>query len=314
MDSTPQQPKEGDRFEAVLREYHKRTRQVDVHLKDFADYLQGNPAEATRHLLIIVPQQMDACRQEAVEKYGYDPERGEISNLEETLKTAKDAQKLTSLFTHYHTCRLVMEQWEWFVQIGLSGERLQVAVCQSVIEAYRQRPGVDALLIEALEAAIPGFPQGLALSVYLTSHVAAHTSLYKNQRLRAGIDELRTDDESRFSRLLKELPAEALAAYHEREAGWGDLMDVRTEAARHLEKAEPRPEAQELAAFADRETLLKLAKGARLSAQELEMFELCTSNPGISYREIAGRLGMKSISQVGVVKHRIKRKLLAASH
>jgi hypothetical protein len=314
MDSTPQQPKERDRFEALLREGHKLARRVDDHLKEFADYLQGNPAEVTRHLLIIVPQQMDAWRQEAIEKYGYDPERGEVSNLEETLKSAKDAQKLTSLVTHYHTSRLVMEQWEWFVQIGLSGERLQVAVCQSVIEAYRQRPGVDALLIEALEAAIPGFPQGLALSVYLTSHVAAHTSLYKNQRLRAGIDELRTDDESRFSRLLKELPAEALAAYHEREAGWGDLMDVRTEAARHLEKAVPRPEAQELAAFADRETLLKLAKGARLSAQELEMFELCTSNPGISYREIAGRLGMKSISQVGVVKHRIKRKLLAASH
>src|SRR5918993_1539238 len=314
MDSTPQQPKEGDRFEAVLREHHKLARRVDVHLKEFADYLQGNPAEVTRHLVIIVPQQMDAWRQEAVEKYGYDPERGEVLNLEKSPKSAKDAQKLTALVTHYHTCRLVMEQWEWFVEIGLSGERLQLAVCQSVIEAYRQRPGVDALLIEALEAAIPGFPQGLALSVYLTSHVAAHTSLYKNQRLRAGIDELRTDDESRFSRLLKELPAEVLAAYHEREAGWGDLMDVRTEAARHLEKAEPRPEAQELAAFADRETLLKLAKGARLSAQELEVFELCTSNPGISYREIAGRLGMKSTSQVGVVKHRIKRKLLAASH
>jgi hypothetical protein len=135
MDSTPQQPEEGDHFEAVLREGHKLARRVDVHLKDFADYLQGNPAEVTRHLLIIVPQQMDACRQEAVEKYGYDPERGEVSNLEETLKSAKDAQKLTSLGAHYHTCRLVMEQWEWFVQIGLTGERLQLAVCQSVIVA-----------------------------------------------------------------------------------------------------------------------------------------------------------------------------------
>jgi hypothetical protein len=71
MDRTPQQPDQEARLEALLREYHKRARQVDVHLKDFADYLQGNPAEATRHLLIIVPQQMDAWRQEAVEKYGY---------------------------------------------------------------------------------------------------------------------------------------------------------------------------------------------------------------------------------------------------
>jgi transposase-like protein len=235
MDSTPQQPKERDRFEALLREGHKLARRVDDHLKEFADYLQGNPAEVTRHLLIIVPQQMDAWRQEAIEKYGYDPERGEVSNLEETLKSAKDAQNLVALVTHYHTSRLVMEQWEWFVQIGLSGERLQLAVCQSVIEAYRQRPGVAAMGIEALEAAIPGFPQGLALSVYLTSHVATHTSL-KYPRLRAGIDELRTDGESMFSRLLKELPAEVLAAYRDREAGWGNLMDVRTEAVRRLEK------------------------------------------------------------------------------
>jgi hypothetical protein len=308
MDSTPQQPDGGDRFEAVLREYHKRARQVDVHLKDYADYLQGNPAEATRHLLIIVPQQMDACRQEAVEKYGYDLERGEVPNLEETLKTAKDALKLTSLFTHYHTCRLVMEQWEWFVQIGLSGERLQVAVCQSVIEAYRQRPGVDALLIEALEAAIPGFPQGLALSVYLTSHVAAHTSLHKNQRLRAGIDELRTDGESRFSRLLKELPAEVFATYRGWEAGWGDLMDVRTEAVRRLEKTKPTSEAHELAGFADREEKLRLLKRGRevgLPPREYELFGLVVSDPKrflrdgkLNHNEAAREMGVA----VGTIK------------
>jgi hypothetical protein len=128
-----------------------------------------------------------------------------------------------------------MEQWEWFVQIGLSGERLQLGVDKSARDAYRQRPCFPAMGIEALEAAIPGFPQGLALSVYLTSHVATHTSL-KYPRLRAGIDELRTDGESMFSRLLKELPAEVLAAYRDREAGWGNLMDVRTEAVRRLEK------------------------------------------------------------------------------
>jgi hypothetical protein len=307
MDSTPQQPDGADRFEAVLREYHKRARQVDVHLKDYADYLQGNPAEATRHLLIIVPQQMDACRQEAVEKYGYDPERGDISNLEETLKTAKDALKLTSLVTHYHTCRLVMEQWEWFVQIGLSGERLQVAVCQSVIEAYRHRPGVAAMGIEALEAAIPGFPQGLALSVYLTSLVATQTSL-RYPRLRAGIDELRTDGESRFSRLLKELPAEVLAAYRGREAGWGDLMDVRTEAVRRLETTKPTSEAHELAGFADREENLRLLKRGRevgLPPREYELFGLVVSDPKrflrdgkLNHNEAAREMGVA----VGTIK------------
>ena len=314
MNSTPQQPKEGDRFEAVLREHHKVARRVDVHLKDFADYFQGNPAEVTRHLLIIVPQQMDAWRQEAVEKYGYDPERGEVSNLEETLKSAKDAQKLTSLFTHYHTCRLVMEQWEWFVQIGLSGERLQLAVCQSVIEAYRQRPGVTALLIEALEAATPGFPQGLALSVYLTSHVATHTNLHKNLRLRAGIDELRTDGESRFSRLLKELPAEVLAAYRGREAGWGDLMDVRTEAVRRLEKTKPTSEAHELAGFADREVKLRLLKRGRevgLPPREYELLKLLVENPNMSSGEAGKALGITP-GAVRALKSRIYKTLKVA--
>jgi DNA-binding CsgD family transcriptional regulator len=313
MDSTPQQPEEGDRFEAVLREHHKVARRVDVHLKDFADYFQGNPAEVTRHLLIIVPQQMDAWRQEAIEKYGYDPERGEVSNLEETLKSAKDAQKLTSLVTHYHTSRLVMEQWEWFVQIGLSGERLQVAVCQSVIEAYRQRPGVAALGIEALEAVMPGFPQGLALSVYLTSHVATHTSL-KYPRLRAGIDELRTDDESRFSRLLKELPAEVLAAYRGREAGWGDLMDVRTEAVRRLEKTKPSSEAKELAAFADREEKLRLLKRGRevgLPPREYELLKLLVEKPNMSSGEAGKALGITP-GAVRALKSRIYKTLKVA--
>jgi DNA-binding CsgD family transcriptional regulator len=313
MDSTPQQPKERDRFEALLREGHKLARRVDDHLKEFADYLQGNPAEVTRHLLIIVPQQMDAWRQEAIEKYGYDPERGEVSNLEETLKSAKDAQKLTSLVTHYHTSRLVMEQWEWFVQIGLSGERLQVAVCQSVIEAYRQRPGVVALGIEALEAVMPGFPQGLALSVYLTSHVATHTSL-KYPRLRAGIDELRTDDESRFSRLLKELPAEVLAAYRGREAGWGDLMDVRTEAVRRLEKTKPTSEAHELARFADREVKLRLLKRGRevgLPPREYELLKLLVEDLNISSREAGKALGITP-GAVRALKSRIYKTLNVA--
>jgi hypothetical protein len=109
--------------------------------------------------------------------------------------------------------------------------------------------------------------------------------MWTNRRLWAGIDERREEGETLFARLLKELPAEALAAYAEKPLAWGDLMDLRTEVARRLEKRDAqsdKKELTELAAFADRETLLKLAKGARLSVQELEVFELCTANPGLS--------------------------------
>lgn len=287
-------------------------RQFDACLKVLVDYFRTNQSEATKHLLFAVPQQREAWRREALEKYGYDPERREWTrNLEESIKTFEDAQGFITLTSHHATCRFIMRQWESFVRDGLDGERLQAAVCQSVIEAYRQRTGLAAKGIEVLEAGSRAFPQGLALGAYLTTHTAAHTSLHKNLRLRAGIDELRSDDESRFSRLLRELPAEVLAAYRGRPPGWGDLMDVRTAAARNLEKKGPRPDMRELASFADRENLLKRAKVARLSPQEFEVFELYIENPKLKYREVAERLGIKSTQQVGVIKHRIKNKLAA---
>jgi DNA-binding CsgD family transcriptional regulator len=233
------------------------------------------------------------------------------SSSEEFVKSAKDAQGLITLANHYGTYRLVMNLWETAVQIGFSGERLQRAVCQSVIVAYRQRPGLAAVGIEVLEAGMPNFPQGLALSVYLTAHAAVHTSLHKNLRLRAGIDELRMDGESRFSRLLKELPAEVLAAYQARVAGWGDLMDVRTEAARRLEKAHPQPnvqDRQELATFAAREAALKKSRLAGLTPREHELFKFFLENPGAKNAEAARELGVAE-GTVRSLKSRIKRTL-----
>lgn len=318
MDSTPQQPNERDRLEAVLREHHKMVRRFNTSLKDLGDYFRGNPPEATRHLLVAIPQQSEAWRQEALKKYGYDLERHAwISRPEESIKSAGDAQGLIALLNHHGTYRLVMEQWKLLVQNGLSGERLQLAVCESVIEAYRQRPSLAAKGIEALEAGIPGFPQGLALSAYLTTHVATHTSLHRNLRLRAGIDELRTDGESRFSRLLKELPAEVLAVYRAQEAGWVDLMDLRTKAVRRLEKSETRPEMQELAAFAEQETLLKRARDAGLTPRERELFGLVVGDPErfftnykLNHGEAARELGVA----VGTIKSlwsRIRKTLAA---
>lgn len=315
MDRASRQPDEQDRFEAVLREQHKLARQFDDHLKDNAEYFKQNLPDLTRHLLHAMPQQMDAWREEALKKYAYDLEQHRwISSPEESLKSVKNAQALIALANHYDTYRLVMKLWEMFVEIGLSGERLQRAVCQSVIEAYRQRPGLAANRIEALEAAMPNFPKGLAVSVYLTAHAAVHTSLHKNLRLRAVIDERRTDGESRFSRLLKELPAEVFAAYQARVAGWGDLMDVRTEAARRLEKTKPQPnvqDTQELATFAARETAIKKARLAGLTSREHELFRFLLENPGAKNAEAARVLGVAE-GTVRSLKSRIKKALDAA--
>jgi hypothetical protein len=300
----------------VLREHHKRARQVDVCLKETADYFRENLADSTRYLLSAVPQQMDAWEREAIEKYGYDLERREwVSDAKQFISSARVAKGFVGLLNTYYTYWLVIEQWKFFVQSGMRGEPLQAAVCHSLIEAYRQRPGIAAKGIEALEAGMPGFPPGLALSVYLTTHVATHTSLRINGRLRARMKELRADDESGFSRLLKELPAEVLAAYRERDFGWGNLMDVRTEAARSLEKAgaktEMRPQTQELATFAEREALLKKARLAGLTAREHELFKFFLENRRASNADAARALGVAE-GTIRSLKSRIKKAIYAA--
>ena len=227
-----------------------------------------------------------------------------------------DAWDYTLLAVKYDAFDKALSYMLFICTTGERGERLARLVCAAFLLALREIAGMISATIEAYQKAVPHLANEAGVAEFLTGYLATYISMETNLRLRAGIDERREEGERRFARLLKELPAEALAAYEERPRAWGDLMDLRTEVARRLEKREAqsnKKELTELAAFADRETLLKLAKGARLSAQELEVFELCTSNPGLSYREIAERLGMKSTSQVGVVKHRTKRKLLAAS-
>jgi DNA-binding CsgD family transcriptional regulator len=67
-----------------------------------------------------------------------------------------------------------------------------------------------------------------------------------------------------------------------------------------------------LAEFVEREVFLKQAlewgRQAGLTPREFEVYKLFLENPKIKYREAAQKLGM-STSQVGVLKHRIKRTL-----
>jgi DNA-binding CsgD family transcriptional regulator len=305
MKRVPQQPEE--RFEAVLREGHRRARRANDFIKDFREYLYENPTKAADDLLFIVPKEMDALEREAWARFGYDLRRRRKGD-DFALEGFSAVQEFIRIATHYYTLERVMRRWAVLVNIGLSGESLLLEVCEQFLEAYRERPGLAAVGIEFIEAGLPDRFKGLALSAYLTSYLATHTSLHANPRLRHSIDELRGEGESRFARLLKELPAEALAAYRERSRDVGNLMDIRTEAARRLEKRDAPADLQGLAAFADRENLLKYAKTLRLSPQELEVFKLCTENPTLKYREIADQLGI-STSQVGVIKHRIKNKL-----
>jgi DNA-binding CsgD family transcriptional regulator len=305
MKRVTQQPKE--RFEAVVREGHRRARQVDILTKDFHEYLYEDPVKGAEGLLFIVPKEMDALEREAWACFGYDLGRRRKRD-DFALRGFSAALEFVRIANRYYTLERVMQRWAVLVNSGLSGERLLLGVCESFLEAWRERPGLAAVGIESIEACLPDKFRGLVLSAYLTSYLATHTSLHTNRRLRHGIDERREEGETRFARLLKELPVEALDAYRNRPHSFGDLMDIRTEAARRLEKRDTPPDLRELAQFADREALLKRGRDAGLPPKEYEVFKLFVENPGIKYREVADKLDV-SIGTVSKMKSRIKKTL-----
>ena len=144
-----------------------------------------------------------------------------------------------------------------------------------------------------------------------------HISLHQNLRLRAAIDELRSSDESRYERLLKELPAAVLSVWRRLVAAWKaeeppveqlDFKRIRNDVAKHLEKRNVPPQESDLAAFADREKLMEQARTAGLSPQELEFFELFTR--GLKPKAVAAEKGVTP-EHARQVKLRIKNKLLA---
>jgi hypothetical protein len=200
-----------------------------------------------------------------------------------------DAWEYTLLAIKYDAFDHALLSMIMFRDTGERGERLARLVCAAFLLAWSKIPGILAATIEAFQKAVPRIANEPGLAEFLTAHLVTHTSLWRNLRLRAGIDELREEGESLFARLLKEYPAEAVAAYDERPRNWGDLMDLRTKVARRLEKRDAPPGANELATFIERERekrlkkLLKwakeLGKDAGLTPREYQLFALVMGDP-----------------------------------
>jgi len=306
-----------DRFDARLRQVHKQQRQYDNTGKELKAYFEANPRRAAQALLLSLPAQLDVWRQYAVSRFGVDLEDREQRKAQRWANVA-EAWEYALLALKYDTFNSALSYMTMLRDTEETGERLARLVCAAFILAWSRIPGMVAATIEAFVKAAPQVTNETGLEEYLTSHVVTHTSMWTNRRLRAGIDELREEGESRFERLLKELPAEVAAAYDKMSRDWGDLMDLRTEVARRLEKRDPRSDVKELAAFADREKLLKRAKDAGLTPKEYQLFALVAGDPGrflkngkLNHSEAAHAMGVA----VGTTKSlwsRTKKKIFAA--
>jgi DNA-binding CsgD family transcriptional regulator len=298
-----------DQFEARVRDTHKRLRRYENGMKELEAYFHERPQGAADALLLSVPAQLEVWQKYALSRFEVDLENREQRKKQRWTNLA-DAWEYTLLAIKYDAFDRARSLMILAHTTGERGERLTRLVCAAFLLAWKDMPGMMAATTKAFQKAVPHLANETGLAEYLTSHVATHTSMRTNLRLRAGIAERREEGETLFARLLKELPAEALTAYIEKPPAWGDLMDLRSEVARRLEKREapPAPDLRDLAQFADREALLKRVRDAALAPKEYEVFKLFVENPGVKYREVADKLGV-SIGTVSKMKSRIKKAL-----
>jgi hypothetical protein len=306
-----------DKFQAdIERTFRAAARHRDVVTKT-KKHARENPELLAQRIVQVVPKRLKEVRDVGFEAFGIDLDDSEqVENFRPS--SVAEGQLVSWLATYYllySAClRFILQH---AADPNLTDLQSARVVCEAYIEAAEAQLYAIALDFDELRKKLQGqgFPSE-EIAKILTGTVATRTSLHKNQRLRVVIDELRehSKDKSakreRFEQLLKELQGQVLEVWAETEHPLASLSEIRTEAVRRIEKPSVSSQVQELAEFANREELLRRAKAAKLSPQEMEVFNLSIANPQMKPHDIAKRLGLPS-EQVRVVKHCIKRKLEA---
>lgn len=283
-------------------------------------HARENPELLAMRIVDVVPRSLKEARTVGFEKYGLDLADAEaVRNFQaSSVAEWQIVSYLSSYYLIYSACWRLIGQYA--VDPNLTGVPGAQAVCEAYLEATERHLYTIALDFDELRKKLPeeSFPNE-ELAKVLSGIVATRTSLHSNPPLRAAIDERReySRDKSakreRFEQLLEDLPAQVLEVWEEAAHPLGSLYEIRTEVARRLGKRDRKPPPEvELAAFADREKVLKQAKDAGLPPREYELFKLrVVENPGMSLREAAQRMGIAE----GTAKSlwsRIKRTLFSA--
>jgi DNA-binding CsgD family transcriptional regulator len=306
-------------FHAGVERAHKAARRHREKVAQIRRNARETPELLAAEIMEAVPRRLLELQVVATRDFGL-----ELTSAEQIRSFAATSvaewQLVSWLANQYQMYSACLQLVTRYVEDpNLTGVRFARTVCEAFLEALERLLYAVALDFEQLRRMLPE-QQFVSeeLAKALTGITATRISLHTNLRLRKQIDELRegskqkTKKRERFEQLLLELPTAVLDAWEKAPHPVVSLDAIRTEATAKLEsRSKVRPEAVELAAFADREILLKWTKALRLSPQEQKFFELITKDPTLKYREIADQLGI-STSQVGVIKHRIKRKRAAS--
>ncbi len=318
-----------EEFIRGVRELHKATRPHVDYVKEFERRAATDPKGCAEEALKELMNGVSALRRAFKEAFEVDFEQA----FKATFYATSDghyAVRQTATLPDHPVAREFFLLWLYWLHfhrltLGFFLRCLQApdgphegharSMCACFVRHQRASWFAYLMVADDVAERFPEQSVKQALVEQFTAYFVIHTSLHTNKRLWKAMDELKEQDETHFERLVKEVSGEVMSVWREKRAArkdgyfqQSDMMEMRTEIARRLEKKIAPPQEVELAAFADKEKLLKRARDAGLTAREHEVFKLFTENPGIKYREVADKLGI-SVGAVGKIKSRIKKAL-----
>ena len=300
-------------------------------IKVFRDLAGKRPTDAAAAVCDAIPLLMQDTRQRAYESYGIDlaDQKWKEKAKQRRLNLVEGVLLLmaANLYLVLEDCQAKLDAYA--SDTFLSGEEWATKVCTAGIAVLE---ATEAVLLHVLTellawAQSAGGSEEVELArdaaaSRLAGHLATRTSLTMNKRLAKALDEIRRYDKptgrARLEALLRELYLEAPGVWSKYAQTDWQLRATRSEAAKNIEQRH-KPHAVEidLAAFAEREALLKRGREAGLPPREYELFALVMGDPErflrngkLNHREAAEEMDLA----VGTVKSfwsRIKKTLTA---
>lgn len=311
-------------------------RQADAH-REKAKVLKRaaeiNPTETAALAREGIPVLMAQNRASAARICGVDVADPDWSGSPDWVKKAASLDPLDLLMVYqigngylvFERCREEIADLD--SDATLSKEQREAKICEAVLSVFEDLAAVwlhglaelSALACfsdggDSKAAQVAKDEEGRRLAGYLATKI----SLGRNLRAAKALNEIREHNKpprrERFEALLRELYVEAPKVWAERSSTDRHLRATRSATLKKIEgrdRQEPST-TRELAAFAEREALLRRASDARLTPREHELFEFFIDNPTARNADAARTLNI-AVGTVKSLKSRIAKRLRTAS-
>ena len=295
--------------------------------------VERDPTEAAKLAREVIPMLMEQERARAAQICGVDVADPDWSSGPDWGKKAEsldllDLLKVYQIGNSHLVFGLCKEEIAGFdSDASLSEEDRAVKICEAVLSVLEDLAAVWLHGLAELSA-LACFSDGedsKAAQVAkdeegrrLAGHLATKISLGRNLRAAKALNEIREHNKpphrERFEALLRELYVEAPKVWAERSSTDQHLRATRSATLKRVEGRDRQGPgaAREIAAFAEREALLRKARDAQLTPREHELFEFFIDNPTARNADAARTLDI-AVGTVKSLKSRIAKRLRYAS-